>query len=77
MSKTNEEVQSTSYESDELTLDIKEDSEIFLEFLSEIHDHLEDSESNVLSIEDDACDYETINAISRSIHSIKGSAGFL
>ena len=63
--------------SDELTLDIKEDSEIFLEFLSEVHDHLEDSESNVLSIEDNACDYETINAIFRSIHSIKGSAGFL
>jgi two-component system chemotaxis sensor kinase CheA len=77
MSKTNEEVQNTSPESDELTLDIKEDSEIFLEFLSEVHDHLEDSESNILSIEDDACDYETINAIFRSIHSIKGSAGFL
>ncbi|MBS1258758.1 MAG: Chemotaxis protein CheA [Candidatus Scalindua arabica] len=78
MSKSNEEdVQNTSPGSDELTLDIKEDSEIFLEFLSEVQDHLEDSESNVLSIEDDACDYETINAIFRSIHSIKGSAGFL
>ncbi len=77
MSKSNEEVQNTSPESNELTLDIKEDSEIFLEFLSEVHDHLEDSESNILSIEDDTCDYETINAIFRSIHSIKGSAGFL
>ncbi len=63
--------------SDELTLDIKEDSEIFLEFLSEVLDHLEESESNILSIEDEACDYEIINAIFRSIHSIKGSAGFL
>lgn len=77
MSKSNENEQNTNPESNELTLDIKEDSEIFLEFLSEVHDHLEDSESNVLSIEDDACDYETINAIFRSIHSIKGSAGFL
>lgn len=77
MSKSNEEVQNTSPESDELTLDIKEDSEIFLEFLSEVQDHLEESESNVLSIEDNTCDYETINAIFRSIHSIKGSAGFL
>ncbi len=77
MSKSNEEVQDNSPGSDELTLDIKEDSEIFLEFLSEVQDHLEDSESNVLSIEDNACDYETINAIFRSIHSIKGSAGFL
>ena len=77
MSKSNEEVQNTNPESNELTLDIKEDSEIFLEFLSEVQDHLEDSESNVLSIEDNTCDYETINAIFRSIHSIKGSAGFL
>ena len=77
MSKPNEEVQNTSPESNELTLDIKEDSEIFLEFLSEVQDHLEDSENNILSIEDDTCDYETINAIFRSIHSIKGSAGFL
>ena len=37
----------------ELTLDIKEDSEIFLEFLSEVLDHLEESESNILSIEDE------------------------
>jgi two-component system chemotaxis sensor kinase CheA len=77
MSKSNEEEQNTSPGSDELTLDIKEDSEIFLEFLSEVQDHLEDSESSVLSIEDNTCDYETINAIFRSIHSIKGSAGFL
>ncbi len=77
MSKSNEEEQNTNPGSDELTLDIKEDSEIFLEFLSEVHDHLEDSESNVLSIEDDVCEYETINSIFRSIHSIKGSAGFL
>lgn len=61
----------------ELTLDIKEDSEIFLEFLSEVLDHLEDAESNILSIDEQACDYEVINAIFRSIHSIKGSAGFL
>ncbi|MGR3301073.1 MAG: chemotaxis protein CheW [Candidatus Scalindua sp.] len=77
MSKSNKDEQNTNPESNELTLDIKEDSEIFLEFLSEVHDHLEDSESNILSIEDDTCDYETINAIFRSIHSIKGSAGFL
>jgi two-component system, chemotaxis family, sensor kinase CheA len=61
----------------ELTLDIKEDSEIFLEFLSEVLDHLEDAESNILSIDEDATDFEVINAIFRSIHSIKGSAGFL
>ncbi len=64
-------------DNNELTLDIKEDSEIFLEFLSEVLDHLEDAESNILSIDENACDYEVINAIFRSIHSIKGSAGFL
>ncbi|GJQ58726.1 MAG: chemotaxis protein CheA [Candidatus Scalindua sp. AMX11] len=64
-------------ETNEFTLDIKEDSEIFLEFLSEAQDHLEESESNILSIDEDSVDYELINAIFRSIHSIKGSAGFL
>ena len=77
MSKSNDDEQNTNSESNELTLDIKEDSEIFLEFLSEAQDHLEDSESSILSIADNTCDYETINAIFRSIHSIKGSAGFL
>ncbi|MCP4254471.1 MAG: chemotaxis protein CheA [Candidatus Scalindua sp.] len=67
----------TIADTNELTLDIKEDSEIFLEFLSEVLDHLEDAESNILSIDEDASDYEVINAIFRSIHSIKGSAGFL
>ena len=64
-------------ETNEFTLDIKEDSEIFLEFLSEAQDHLEESESNILSIDEDSVDYELINAIFRSIHSIKGSVGFL
>ena len=77
MSELNADVQISNTVCNELTLDIKEDSEIFLEFLSEAHDHLEDSESNILSIEDGECDYEVINSIFRSIHSIKGSAGFL
>ncbi|MDR4505489.1 MAG: chemotaxis protein CheA [Candidatus Scalindua sp.] len=64
-------------ETNEFTLDIKDDSEIFLEFLSEVQDHLEESESNILSIDNENLDYELINAIFRSIHSIKGSAGFL
>jgi two-component system chemotaxis sensor kinase CheA len=77
MSELDTEVQNINTMNNELTLDVKEDSEIFLEFLSEVHDHLEESESNILSIEDETCDYEVINAIFRSIHSIKGSAGFL
>ncbi|MHC4453777.1 MAG: chemotaxis protein CheA [Planctomycetota bacterium] len=72
MSDTN-----TDGQDENLAMDIKEDSEIFLEFLSESHDHLEESESNVLSMEEDTGDLELINAIFRSIHSIKGSAGFL
>ena len=72
MSDTN-----TDGQDDNLAMDIKEDSEIFLEFLSESHDHLEESESNVLSMEEDTGDLELINAIFRNIHSIKGSAGFL
>ncbi|MFQ5962935.1 MAG: chemotaxis protein CheA [Candidatus Scalinduaceae bacterium] len=77
MSKNNMEDQNINPESNNFAMDIKEDSEIFLEFLSESHDHLEESESNILNIEEDACDLDLINAIFRSIHSIKGSAGFL
>ncbi len=76
MGKTNEN-KNTKVEIEELALDIKEDAEIFIEFLSETYDHLEDSESNILSIEEDSFDLELVNAIFRSIHSIKGSAGFL
>ncbi len=67
----------TNAEDGNVGLNIKEDSEIFLEFLSESHDHLEESESNILTIEEDPSDLELINAIFRGIHSIKGSAGFL
>ncbi|MGQ3685439.1 MAG: chemotaxis protein CheW [Candidatus Loosdrechtia sp.] len=77
MSELNTEMGKVHTKDNELSLDIKEDAEIFLDFLSETSDHLEDSERNILSIEDNPCDYETINAIFRSIHSIKGSAGFL
>ncbi|ODS34208.1 MAG: chemotaxis histidine kinase [Candidatus Scalindua rubra] len=77
MSEHNTEVKDNNPESDNFNMNIKEDSEIFLEFLSETHDHLEDAESNILNIEEDTCDYEIINAIFRGIHSIKGSAGFL
>jgi two-component system chemotaxis sensor kinase CheA len=77
MSDTNTEGQNINDENDNFAMDIKEDSEIFLEFLSESYDHLEESESNILTIEENTHDLELINAIFRSIHSIKGSAGFL
>jgi two-component system, chemotaxis family, sensor kinase CheA len=77
MNDSNIEGQNSNTEDDNFAMDIKEDSEIFLEFLSESHDHLEESESNILTIEEDTRDLELINAIFRNIHSIKGSAGFL
>ena len=77
MSDTNIDGQDINAEDDNFAMDIKEDSEIFLEFLSESHDHLEEAESNILAIEEDTGDLELINTIFRNIHSIKGSAGFL
>ncbi len=77
MSDTNTEGLNINDENDNLAIDIKEDSEIFLEYLSESYDHLEESESNILTIEKNTHDLEPINAIFRSIHNIKGSAGFL
>ncbi len=38
-------------EGDNFSIDIKEDSEIFIDFLSETHDHLEESESNILNVD--------------------------
>lgn len=38
-------------EGDNFSIDIKEDSEIFIDFLSETHDHSEESESNILNLD--------------------------
>jgi two-component system chemotaxis sensor kinase CheA len=47
------------------------------EFIAEATSHLEAAEANLLKIEEGAGDGESVNAIFRSFHTIKGVAGFL
>ena len=56
-----------------------DDREIIIEFVVESREHLADIESQFLAIEaagNDA-DLELVNTVFRSVHSIKGAAGFL
>lgn len=56
-----------------------EDNELVQEFLNESVEHLAVLESELLGMEKapEATDAETLNRIFRSVHSIKGTAGFL
>ncbi|MBN2212444.1 MAG: chemotaxis protein CheA [Sedimentisphaerales bacterium] len=47
------------------------------EFVQESREHLETAEAGLLKIEENPHDIETINAIFRAFHTIKGVAGFL
>lgn len=56
---------------------INEDVELYKEFISESCEHIQDTEANILSLEDNPEDVEMLNSIFRCVHSVKGSAGFL
>lgn len=56
---------------------LNEDVELYKEFISESCEHLNDTEANILTLEDNPKDEEILNGIFRCVHSIKGSAGFL
>ncbi len=60
--------------SDEIFID---DPEILQGFITESLEHLESVEPLLIKLEDAPHDSELLNAIFRSVHSIKGSAGFL
>jgi two-component system chemotaxis sensor kinase CheA len=53
-----------------------DDASLAVEFITEATGHLESAEANLLKLEESR-DPETINAIFRSFHTIKGVAGFL
>jgi two-component system chemotaxis sensor kinase CheA len=53
-----------------------DDASLAMEFISEATGHLESAEANLLKLEESS-DPETINAVFRSFHTIKGVAGFL
>jgi two-component system chemotaxis sensor kinase CheA len=54
-----------------------DDAPLAMEFIAEAAGHLESAEGNLLKLDEGAGDGETVNAIFRSFHTIKGVAGFL
>ena len=54
-----------------------EDKEIITDFISESLENLGSIEINVMDLEQDPTDLETINAIFRPFHTVKGVSGFL
>jgi two-component system chemotaxis sensor kinase CheA len=57
--------------------DASQDQELFFGFLSESMEHIETIEVNIIALEQDPEDPETINSVFRPFHTIKGVSGFL
>ncbi|RXH58626.1 chemotaxis protein CheA [Granulicella sibirica] len=53
------------------------DEDLILEFITESTEHLVTIESQMLLLEKDSAESETLNAVFRGFHTIKGLAGFL
>lgn len=53
------------------------DVQLVTDFISEANSHLDDSESALLAIENSPNDIDSVNAVFRAFHTIKGVAGFL
>lgn len=77
MDKSNNQLQGTKSFNEPNDEKLIEDVELYKEFISESCEHLQDTEANILSLEDNPKDPELLNSIFRCVHSIKGSAGFL
>ncbi len=57
--------------------DLREDLELLTDFVTRSFEHLEAAEEGLLRIESGDEDPETVNAVFRCFHTIKGMAGFL
>ncbi len=53
------------------------DPDLIIDFVQESQEHLDATDVHLLTIESDATDQETLNAVFRAFHTIKGVAGFL
>lgn len=54
-----------------------EDQELARDFVGEAREHFESADINLLTLEDDPTDQESVAAVFRAFHTIKGVAGFL
>ena len=57
--------------------DVEQDTDLFFGFINESLEHIESIEVNIISLEQDPTDKDTINAVFRPFHTIKGVSGFL
>ncbi len=53
------------------------DLELLTDFVTESYEHLETADVHMLVLETDPSNYDSLNAVFRSFHTIKGVAGFL
>jgi two-component system chemotaxis sensor kinase CheA len=64
-------------EEEELRLDPARDAEMLRAFLNESREHLHQIEQGVLTLERDPREAQTLHAIFRAFHTMKGGSGFL
>jgi two-component system, chemotaxis family, sensor kinase CheA len=62
---------------EDIVLNIEGDGELLREFANESHEHLQNIELGVLTLEENPTDYDTLNSIFRAFHTFKGGSGFL
>jgi len=62
---------------DTQTTQLTGDPELTVEFIAEARDHLDSADGCLLTIEANPDDSDTVNALFRAFHTIKGVAGFL
>ena len=60
-----------------ININLEEEPELYRDFITEAKEHLDSIEVNIVTLEQNPEDKETINAIFRSFHTIKGVSGFL
>jgi two-component system, chemotaxis family, sensor kinase CheA len=56
---------------------VEDELPLVQEFITEANTHLDTAEQEMLTIEDDPSNMESVNALFRAFHTIKGVAGFL
>ncbi|MBL9137219.1 MAG: chemotaxis protein CheA [Verrucomicrobiales bacterium] len=60
-----------------IVLNLENDGELLREFTNESHEHLQNIELGVLTLEENPTDMATLNSIFRAFHTFKGGSGFL
>ncbi len=63
--------------SDEMVLNLKDNEDLLREFIEESREHLQEIELGILVMEENPEDEESLNAIFRAFHTLKGGSGFL